>query len=460
MSVKHSKKILHLYWRAGFGLSPNEISQKSKLPIQKVVEELIRKGKKDSSFFKINDIPEVKGKMTKEELRKTKVKRRKMTFDVNARWVKTMASSDNPLLERMTLFWHDHFACRIKNVGFVSNYMNAIRGNALGNFRDLVIEVSKSAAMIRYLNNQQNRKQRPNENFARELLELFTIGRGNYTENDIKNAAKSFTGWTSNTKGEFFFREKWHDTGEKTFMNATGNFGGEDIINLILSKKETAVYITTKIYKYFVNEKIDNKRINELSDFFYESDYDIGKLMMKIFTSDWFYDQENIGTKIKSPIDMLVGIMKVLDIEFKNSKAILFTQRSLGQVLFDPPNVAGWAGGKTWIDNSTLIFRLNYASYLFNAMELNIREKTELEASIRNRITKKLVYSIHADRLITAFKSYKDENLFNEIKNYLLIPNVEIDKKFVDQYTINTDTEDYIRSLTIRLMSLPEYQMC
>jgi uncharacterized protein (DUF1800 family) len=460
MSVKHSKKVLHLYWRAGFGLSPNEVQQKSKLPIKKVVKQLIEKSKSNSEFFEINGIPSSTDGMMKGEQMKRARKLRKMMPDVNADWVKMMANSYNPLLERMTLFWHDHFACRIKSPVFVSNYMNAIRGNALGSFRDLVIGVSKSPAMIRYLNNQQNRKRKPNENFARELLELFTIGRGNYTENDIKEAARAFTGWTSNLKGEFVFREKWHDTGKKTFMGSTGNFGGEDIINLVLARKETAFYITTKIYKYFVNEKINETRIKELADYFYENDYDIGQLMSKIFTSDWFYAQENIGIKIKSPIDMLVGMMKVFDIEFKNSKAILFTQRSLGQILFDPPNVAGWVGGKSWIDNSTLIFRLNYASYLFNAMELNIREKIQLEASIRNQMTKKLVHSINANTLIKAFKGYKEEELFDEMKDYLLVPNVNIDKNFVDEYTINNNSEDYIRSLTIRLMSLPEYQMC
>ena len=460
MSVKHSKKILHLYWRAGFGLSPNEVHQKTKLPIQKAVKQLIEKGKKGYNTPNVADIPEEIDTMTKKERQEAAKKLRKKMPDVNANWVKTMADSDNPLLERMTLFWHDHFACRIKNAALVPTYMNAIRNNALGNFRDLVIGVSKSPAMIRYLNNQQNRKQKPNENFARELLELFTIGRGNYTEKDIKEAAKAFTGWSSNLKAEFVFREAWHDKSKKTFMSATGNFGGEDIINIILARKETAQYITTKIYKYFVNEKIDEKRVNDLANSFYKSDYDIGKLMQEIFTSDWFYYKENIGTKIKSPIDMLVGMMKVLDIEFKNSKAILFTQKSLGQVLFDPPNVAGWAGGKAWIDNSTLMLRLNYASYLFNAMELNVREKTELEAKIRNRMTKKLVHSINASTLIKAFKKNNDNVLFDTLKQYLLMPNVGIKKDFVDEYTINANSEDYIRSLTIRLMSLPEYQLC
>lgn len=463
MNTSNSKKIQHLYWRAGFGLSPNELVQKSKISTHQLATQLVNDAKKASKLPNVATpfaTKEERKNMSREERKKMSMKLRQLVGDVNEIWVKEMAETDNPLLERMSLFWHDHFACRIKNANLVPAYMNAIRQNAVGDFKSLLMGVSKSAAMIRYLNNQQNRKEKPNENFAREVMELFTIGRGNYTEKDIKEAARAFTGWSSNLQGAFVFRKHWHDAGSKTFMGKTGNFGGEDIIDIILERKETAQYLVTKIYKYFVNQKVDQRIIKILANDFYKNNYDIGKLMLAIFQSSWFYNAEHIGTKIKSPIDMLVGTMRIFDIEFKGKQAIIFTQKALGQVLFDPPNVAGWSDGKAWIDNATLMLRLNFASYLFQAMEMNIAEKTDLKAKARNRGTRKLVETINAKKLIKTFKPYEGQVLFNNMKAYLLVPNVNIDKSFVDKYTINENKEDYIRSLSIRLMSLPEYQMC
>ena len=184
-------------------------------------------------------------------------------------------------------------------------------------------------------------------------MELFTLGRGNYTENDIKEAARAFTGWSSEFKGEFVFRRFQHDYGEKTVLGKTGNFDGDDVLDIFLSQKQTAKFITQKIYKFFVNDNVDEEKVNWLADRFYQSNYDISKLMEDIFTSDWFYDEKNIGSKIKSPIELMAGIQRMLPMKLENEEALTFLQRALGQILFYPPNVAGWPGGKTWIDSST-----------------------------------------------------------------------------------------------------------
>jgi uncharacterized protein (DUF1800 family) len=458
------EQLIHLYARAGFGLSPKELIQKNSHSIQKEVEKLIKKAKRNTSFpnQKIEfDKFDKKKMVNQNDRQKLRAKKRQMVNQMNTDWIQSMATTDNPLLERMSLFWHSHFACRIKTPLLTANYMAAIRSNALGNFRDLLFGVSKSAAMIRYLNNQQNKKQKPNENFAREVMELFTIGRGNYTENDIKEAAKAFTGWTSNLKGEFILKERWHDESEKNFMGTTGNFGGEDIINIILARKETAVFIVKKIYQYFVNEKINEKRIENLANYFYKNDYDIAKLMQNIFTSSWFYEKANIGTKIKSPIDLLVGVMKIIDIDFKNNKAILFYEKALGQILFNPPNVAGWQGGKAWIDNSTLLTRLNFVSYLFGQVEMSIKVKEELEANMRNKVMKRFVVDVSANKLVREFSRFSEEALFEEMSTRLVAPNISKKAKTIDKYTIKNGTKaDYIKSLAMQLMSLPEYQLC
>jgi len=289
---KSQEQLIHLYARAGFGLSPKELTQKSKKSIQQEAEKLIRKAKKNPTLLDNElNFSRDQSMMSKKDARMRRRIAREKVATINVNWINSMVTSDNPLLERMSLFWHDHFACRMTKPELVTNYMNAIRQNALGNFKDLLLAVSKTPAMIRYLNNRQNRKQKPNENFARELMELFTIGRGNYTEKDIKEAARAFTGWTFDRKGAFIIRKAWHDYGSKTFMDSTGRFGGEDIIDIILARKETAIFIVKKIYKYFVNEQINEKRINNLANYFYKNDYNIAKLMQKIFTSSWFYEQ-------------------------------------------------------------------------------------------------------------------------------------------------------------------------
>src|SRR5262249_34193319 len=196
------------------------------------------------------------------------------------------------------------------NIFYQQGLLDVIRRNALGNFGDLLKEVSKSAAMLFFLNNQQNRKDHPNENFAREVMELFTMGRGNYTEQDIKEAARAFTGWGANAGGEFVFRKFQHDTGEKTVLGKSGNFDGDNIIDILIENKQTARFITRKIYRYFVNDEVNEAIVDKLANKFYQSNYDISELMKEIFSSDWFYDPKNIGSRIKSPVELIVGIRR------------------------------------------------------------------------------------------------------------------------------------------------------
>src|SRR4030095_12734086 len=187
---------------------------------------------------------------------------------LNLAWLNEMIHSAAQLREKMSLFWHGHFASRNLNILYQQQLLDAIRRNALGNFGDMLREVSKSAAMINFLNNNQNKKDHPNENFAREVMELFTMGRGNYTEQDVKEAARAFTGWGANIKGEFVFRKGQHDSGAKTILGKTGNFNGEDVLNIILDKPATAYFISYKVYKYFVNENADMEKVEWLGDRF------------------------------------------------------------------------------------------------------------------------------------------------------------------------------------------------
>ena len=264
---------------------------------------------------------------------------------LNLLWLDEMVHSKAQLREKMAFFWHGHFASRNLNIFYQQLMLDTIRQDALGSFRDLLHGVSKSAAMLFFLNAQQNRKGRPNENFAREVMELFTLGRGHYTEADVKEAARAFTGWGANLEGEFQFKQMQHDTGVKTVLGKTGNLTGEDVLDILLAQKRTAQFITEKIYRFFVNEKTDKAKVDWLAGRFFSNDYSIAKLMEDIFTADWFYDAKNIGAIIKSPIELFAGIRRMLPMEIENNEAQLLVQKLMGQTLFYPPNVAGWPGG-------------------------------------------------------------------------------------------------------------------
>ncbi len=461
--ISNQHKIKHFYWRSGFGLSPKEWKAVKNKPLESVIDDIFKKA---LSVQKVDplyqDMTERDFKKLGAEGRKAILKKEKqLIFKQNAAWVNRMANpSESAFLEKMCLFWHGHFACITKDSKLAFRQLNTIRQHALGSFRDLVHALAKDVSMIRFLNNQQNRKRQPNENFARELMELFTIGRGHYSEQDIKEAARAFTGWSSDVNRNFKFKKHQHDFSRKTFMGKSGSFDGGDILDIILERKETAVFITRKIYRFFVHDNPNEQHIQTLSNRLYQSNYDIKDLMFTIFSSDWFYAKENVGNKIKSPLELLAGIMRSLDVKFDGVTPILFVERALGQVLFKPPNVAGWAGGKNWIDNSTLMLRLNLVPYLFRAVDINFKVKEEFEAQKRNKAIKKIKAKLNLDPIIRSYASKEEETAFKELADYLIQAPVNISYKKISAYLSQDSKEAFIKSLILRLMSLPEYQVC
>ncbi|PHN06764.1 DUF1800 domain-containing protein [Flavilitoribacter nigricans] len=459
------QQIKHLYWRAGFGLSPTAWAERRNWSVQRAVEQLFAEAAKDQSIR--NAIAAASGpfenfsemsQMSKDERRKEA--RKKITADT-ADWIQMMADERSSALKhRMMLFWHGHFACRVLQPNLALKQLAVLEEHALGNFRDLVLGIARDPAMIRYLNNQQNRKDSPNENFARELMELFTIGRGNYSERDVKEAARAFTGWSSNLRGEFVFRRFQHDFGSKTFMGKTGNFDGDDIIDMLLARKQTAVFLTRKIYRYFVNDKVDEARVQELAESFYSSGYDIGRLMRNLFSSDWFYAPQNMGTQIKSPIVLLVGMMRTLPTEFRDDRTFLILQKALGQMIFNPPNVAGWPGGQSWIDNSTLMLRLNLPVYLLEAGEANLRPKDALESDSRGGRLRKLDARIDFSRLENWLGAQQPAAAAKELAEYLIVRPVQLPALLAEGLARQSDTARTLPMMLVGVMSLPEYQLC
>ena len=486
MAFSNRLKNQHLLWRAGFGPMAENVAELNEISTKNLWKKLIDSSAEtpqkidvasnpfeDKTMMNSNGTMTEYSKLDADKKRALAKQGRDDLKDMNIAWLNLMINNKAQLREKMSFFWHGHFACRSRNAYFSQNLVNIIRENALGNFGNMLRAVSKSSAMLQFLNNQQNRKGNPNENFAREVMELFTLGRGNYTEKDVKEAARSFTGWGFDKKGEFVFRKSVHDDGEKIFMGQTGNFDGDDILNILLKKPETATFITKKIYRYFVNENIDETKIKYLSTRFLKNNYDISKLLEDIYTSEWFYEPQNIGNKIKSPIELIAGIRRFLPLTFDNDDAQLLFEKVLGQTLFYPPNVAGWAGGKSWIDSSTLMVRLQIPQVLSSKDSLDIRPKTDDDVNMgmteekRIKLGKKTAYSasgasatIDWNTVNKIFENTERPKLSQAIIDSLLQTKGRIDRSLLSNYLNNESRESFIKSVVINVMSTPEYQLC
>ena len=448
----------YLLWRAGFGPGINQFADLENKDRKTLINELF----KEEPFVEVNyDTPDLEtidymnDKSPAEKRKEIQKINRDQNNELNLNFLDRMVNSKDQLREKMAFFWHGHFASRVQNPRFNRQILNVIRKNSLGNFKDLLFAVSQAPAMLNFLNNQQNKKDHPNENFAREVMELFTMGRGNYTEKDIREGARAFTGWGYEKEGNFVERKKLHDEGTKEFLGKTGNFTGTDALHIILEQKATAKFITTKIYKFFVNENVDENIVNKLSENFYQSNYDIKKLMNEIFSSSWFYDKKNIGKKIKSPIELMVGMMRTLPMNIQNPENLIVYQKLLGQMLLYPPNVAGWPNGKSWIDSSTLMLRLQIPQIWsgLRPLEYTPRQDDDIDMGMKSRETalnksfKNPNITIDWDRVEKTLSNKKVEDYLIQTQHSL------------DMNTVNNFSDKSVKMNVINLMSTPEYQL-
>ena len=476
-------------WRAGFGPMVEDLSQLTTASQKNLIKAIFSASEKSpeyidvaSNYVKgltmgIDDVVKLQKKDFSEDEKKQMRKQSQEDIkSLNLTWLNEMVNTDAQLREKISLFWHGHFASRNLNIFYQQLLLDTIRKNALGNFGDLLREVSKSAAMINFLNNNQNRKDHPNENFAREVMELFTMGRGNYTEDDVKEAARAFTGWGANLRGDFVFRKFQHDNGDKNFLGKSGNFDGDDVLNVLLEQKQTANFISRKIYRFFVNDNIDESKVAWLGSRFYQSNYNIKSLLEDIFTSEWFYEEKNIGAKIKSPVELIVGIRRMLPMTIENEESLLIVQRLLGQLLFYPPNVAGWPGGANWIDSSTLMFRLRIPQIVYASDQFDLKPKDDDDQMMGMREMNEdamrikgfgkinggqmIKAQINWDKYLKKFENVQKENLVNEIAAIIFQTQNEVDENTLKKYIDNSSKENFIQSATIQLMSTPEYQLC
>ncbi len=437
------------------------------MPVKRLLKKIEEESQGTFVPFNIASVTtEAYGMMDAMAKREAQKKSRDEIRHLNLAWLDRMVSGEQMLREKMAFFWHGHFAARTQNSLFTQHLVNSIREHALTDFGTLLRAVSKSPAMLAFLNNQQNRKQRPNENFAREVMELFTLGRGQYTETDVKEAARAFTGWQFDRDGTFRFRANFHDEGEKTVLGVSGKLTGDDVIDILLKKPETAEFVTRKIWRFFVSEQIDEAMVKKLSTRFFKSGYDIAALMHEIFSADFFYESRHIGCRIKSPVELMVGIRRILPMQMGNPDIQLQMQRVLGQVLFYPPNVAGWPGGKDWIDGASLMYRMQIPRMVASREMPSIRAKEDDDMEMgmgrryERRAMRPLDVRVDWNQHFSSMAKVKREELLTATASLLWQTSNLPDAPMLEKYLDTSTRETYIQSSFIRLMGSPEYQLC
>jgi hypothetical protein len=377
-------KAAHLLNRAGFGGTPAEVGKVVEMGPTRAVDWLLDfpdAPVEEQSQADVPDLSSINGypknfreirtlyvNKTQEERKAIQQQlqqaNREATGETVSWWMNRMANGPHPLQEKLTLFWHGHFCTSAKDersAWLMWQQNETLRQRAAGNFHQFVRAISRDPAMLDYLNNTQNHKQHPNENYARELMELFTLGIGNYTEDDIKNSARAFTGW-AHDGDDFVFRKFDHDDGNKTFFGRTGNFDGDDIVEMIMRHPACAQYISSKLFKFFVYEDLEEGLAESMAVVLRENNYELRPLLQTMFTSKAFYSPRAIGSQIKSPIQLVVGTSRLMGMKVPNARILAGALSQMGQVPFAPPNVKGWAGGRMWINTSTLFVRYNTAS--------------------------------------------------------------------------------------------------
>ena len=463
MSVER-KLIQHLMGKAGFGATPEELDKYVLQGYDGVVESILNP-------IQSNTLPEDVIYRYHVDIAESR-----LPTPTAAKWMYRLVTTDSPLEEKIALFWHGLFASNfadVQQMTMLYEQVDMFRKLGLGNFRDLLLELSKDTAMSQMLDNVDNHADAINENWGRELLELFSMGIGNYTEDDVKEASRAFTGWTfeqpiplypyGHFKSQFVFDEKDHDFGEKEFLGNKGNFNGEDIVEIIVKTEACAKFISRHLYNFFVADEPqipawsieppkDEEAMKILIQTFMDSDADMKEVMRTLFKSEFF--KNSMFKRVKCPAEFIAGVLKLTsEVGPKDDRLASLHGLStvMGQTLLDPPTVEGWHTGKEWIDGGSLTERINYA--------------VDLVTDMNNSGSKNLV-----ENLISSNEELSAEQLVNNVlKNagYL-----EVSEQTFDQLLDiaskgpsignNKDTEDLrekIIQLYTLLVSSPEFQL-
>jgi uncharacterized protein (DUF1800 family) len=381
------RQAAHLLRRAGFGGSPADVERLAAMSARDAVDSLVRFA--DTSALParppLEDPPVpprglyrgfaqgmAADQMTVDARKAFQMvnnqTRRRNLIAMQQWWLGRMIATAAPLQEKMTLFWHGHFTSSPEKQTTAQELLmqnQLFREYGLGNVRELTQHVSQDPAMLRYLDNNVNVKSHPNENYARELMELFTLGIGNYTEQDIRESARAFTGWTFQRNpdgtGSFFDNRGQHDDGTKTFLGQSGNFAGNDIVEIIFRQPAASKFFARKLLSFFVYMDPEPQLIDQVAALIAKNNYELRPVMSTLLRSNLFFSDRAYRALVKSPVEFLVGTHQLFGIT-EVAPVELATLRSMGQVLFYPPNVKGWDGGAAWLSSQTILTRENFAN--------------------------------------------------------------------------------------------------
>lgn len=377
----------HLLWRAGFGGTWEDAEKLAKLGLDGAVESLV-----NLSPAMPTDAPEscrvtpgeseraIAARVTgttendRQRLRREREnEERDRLTELRLWWLNRMLTTQRPLEEKMTLFWHSHFASaygeKIRHAFCLWQQNEMLRKHALGSFEELTQKIVRDPTMLVWLDNANNVRGHANENLARELMELFTLGVGNYTEKDVQESARALTGnHIDRDQWAFRFNENAHDGGEKTFLGKTGNLNAEDVVKIICQQQACPRFITRKLIEFFVLENPDSALVEEATTLFREQELHIGKFLTSLFQSQLFYSAKAQSSVVKSPVVLTIGALKSFRVLVPEKGVLMDALRLMGQDLFVPPDVNGWPGGMAWINSNTLLIRYNFANFLLNGV--------------------------------------------------------------------------------------------
>ena len=422
------REATHLLSRVQFGFTPAELDRTTREGMNATLQRLTEVQPESTDFSQ-----------AEASLRQAAVSTGSID-NLKIWWLYRMRYSANPLTEKLTLFWHNHFAtsnAKVNSVPYMLRQNELIRTNAAGDFRQLLHGMSRDTAMLIWLDGNANRKRHPNENFAREIMELFALGVGNYTERDIQEAARAFTGWHVRD-GQFWMHELQHDDSSKTVFGKTGSYDGHDIVNLCLEQPSCPRFLATKLLKTFVSPDPSPAMIEHLANRIRHHNLNMKPVLRELFSSQWFYREENRQVLIKSPLEFVLGTLRTLTEPIRWT-GVIKVLADLGQNIFEPPSVKGWEGGRLWITSSSILQRANFATELtttnqFGPLSETVRNVTsEGSESIVNRLGKWLL----SDRL--------DDTIRQELLKFHVRAEGTADQK--------------LRSLLQLILTLPEFQL-
>ena len=429
----NTRKAAHLMRRAGFGANPEQIEQSVAGGCDATIERLFSIGPDSAFEAEMKSLARV-------------VSSSGDARGLSSWWLMRMLKSPDQLLEKATLFWHGHFAtsaAKVTSTAAMLAQNRMLRDGALGRFEPMVNSISRDVAMLIYLDSTDNRKTRPNENYARELLELFCLGPGNYTEQDIKEIARCFTGWEVR-RGSFRFNSHQHDNGTKSFFGESGNFDGTDAVRIVLEHDAAPRFIAGKLIRFYVMDEypIDAKLVEPIATVLRDTDFDIAATIRTILQSNLFYSEHAIGQKIRGPVELAIGLLRSLDAAV-NMGELAGTLEQLGQLPLYPPNVKGWDGGRKWINAASLLGRSNLVRQIVTSGETSLEQNSLGRWARRNG-------SVDPDKLV---------DWLLEILVAVEVPD-KARSAIIESANRTRNADERVANAISMISVLPEFQLC